>query len=217
MAPKYLILTFDDGPIADQGAPDGALETILQALRTHEAKAVFYAIGQEVAARPDLARRIVEEGHLIQNHSWDHPSLPTHSREAIRKQLADTQHAIQEATGVTPDRLRPPFGTGFVGPKSPALAEVANELGLRLTGWDVDTNDWRKPRGLDGAKIAPPMPQWEALYNTHQRPLDVLMHVNQATARDLGGFIQALKSEGWQLTVYQSGAPGPTAPSAGTS
>jgi peptidoglycan/xylan/chitin deacetylase (PgdA/CDA1 family) len=53
---------------------------------------------------------------------------------------------------VRPNRLRPPYGAGWVGSKNEVLIKVAAELGLKLTGWDVDTNDWKAPRGLLDSK-----------------------------------------------------------------
>jgi peptidoglycan/xylan/chitin deacetylase (PgdA/CDA1 family) len=83
------------------------------------------------------------------------------------------------------------------------LQKVATELGLQLTGWDVDTNDWKSPRGLaQSQKCEPARKHWKALHTKWGRPLDLLMHVNQATARDLKDFILGLEAEGWEFRTY---------------
>ena len=65
----HLALTFDDGP-------HGSLTPrLLDALAKRKVKATFYVIGRNVESHPDIARRIVAEGHEIANHTWSHPSL----------------------------------------------------------------------------------------------------------------------------------------------
>ena len=63
---KKLYLTFDDGPIPE------ATPLVLDELRKYNAKATFFCIGKNVAANPDLYQRIIAEGHLIGNHTYDH-------------------------------------------------------------------------------------------------------------------------------------------------
>lgn len=203
-----LILTFDDGPIDDKGK-DVALKTTLDILAASGIKGTFYALGEEVEKAPALARLIVERGHSLQSHSFSHVELPKLSEAKIRESLQRTQDVVFQATGVRPNRLRPPYGAGWVGPKSEVLIKVTAELGLKLTGWDVDTNDWKAPRGLlDSKKFEPARQDWKALSLRRARPLDILMHVNQDTAKDLQTFILGLQKEGWEFRTYED-APKP--------
>lgn len=203
-----LILTFDDGPIDDKGK-DIALKTTLDVLGASGIQGTFYALGEEVAKAPALARLIVERGHSLQSHSFSHVELSKLSEAKIRESLQKTQDVVFQATGVRPNRLRPPYGAGWVGPKSEVLIKVAAELDLKLTGWDVDTNDWKAPRGLlDSKKFEPARQAWKAMSLKRARPLDILMHVNQATAKDLQTFILGLQKEGWEFRTYED-APKP--------
>jgi hypothetical protein len=69
--------------------------------------------------------------------------------------------------------------------------------------WDVDTNDWKVPRGLvDTQKCYPSRGSWKGLYARKGRPLDIFMHVNPATANDLKDFIHGLQAEGWEFRAY---------------
>lgn len=198
-----LILTFDDGPLDDKGK-DVALKTTLDVLGASGIKATFYVLGEEVEKAPALARLIVERGHSLQSHSFSHVELPKLPEAKIRESLRKTQDVISQIVGVRPHRLRPPYGAGWLGPKSEVLIKVAAELGLKLTAWDVDTNDWRAPRGLlDSKKFSPAHKDWKALSIKRGQPLDILMHVNQDTARDLQTFILGLQKDGWEFRMYE--------------
>jgi peptidoglycan/xylan/chitin deacetylase (PgdA/CDA1 family) len=192
---KSVVLSFDDGP-----APLSALESILETLRLNEIKAEFYVLGSEVEQYPDAARMIVREGHSIQNHSWSHPDLSTATAQNVRLELRETQAVIADATGVTPTKVRPPYGAGgFRGHMDPELAEVAEELSLAIVTWDVDTEDWKTPQGLGPEKISTIESQFTQ--QSRKTLLNVLMHVQRGTARDLPSFIARLRE--WGFTIVE--------------
>ena len=146
---KSVVLSFDDGP-----APLAALESILQTLRQEEIKAEFYVLGDEVRQYPEAARMIVGQGHDIQNHSWSHSDLERATEQSVRSELERTQNIIEKTTGVTPTKIRPPYGAGgFRGHLDPELVEVARDLSLAIVTWDIDTEDWKAPQGLGPEKI----------------------------------------------------------------
>ena len=117
---KSVVLSFDDGP-----APLSALENILETLRLNEIKAEFYVLGSEVKQFPEAARMIVREGHAIQNHSWSHSDLEKATARNVRLELEDTQAVIVDSTGVTPTKIRPPYGAGgFSGHIDPNWARL---------------------------------------------------------------------------------------------
>ena len=118
---KSVVLSFDDGP-----APVSALESILQTLEEKGIIAEFYVLGSEVKQYPEAARRIVRQGHHIQNHSWSHPDLARELEQDVRRELEQTQNIIKTVTGVTPSKIRPPYGAGgFRGHLDPELVDVA--------------------------------------------------------------------------------------------
>lgn len=188
---KSVILSFDDGP-----APVSALESILQTLQENEIKAEFYVLGNEVEQYPEAARMIVRHGHDIQNHSWSHPDLAKAPEQDVRWELEQTQNIIEDATGTTPTKIRPPYGAGgFRGHMDPELVEVANDLSLTIITWDIDTEDWKAPQGLGPEKIQ----NIESQFTQQQRKVlfNILMHVQPGTARDLPSFISQLKEWGF--------------------
>lgn len=98
---RRVAITFDDGP----GPQTTAFVRELQRL---DAPATFFLIGEQVAARPEVARQVRDAGMLIGNHSYTHPPFSTLSQPAQREQIARTQTEISLATDETPRFFRPP-------------------------------------------------------------------------------------------------------------
>ena len=131
-------LTIDDGPDAE-GTPK-----ILDLLAKHDAKAAFFVIGKKTEQNPALCRRMVSEGHAVENHTYSHPAgfwwaMP---RPFVRREIERAYHAILSATERAPRFFRSP-----VGMNNSSVHPVAAELGLRVAGWSVD--------GCDGCRAAP--------------------------------------------------------------
>jgi peptidoglycan/xylan/chitin deacetylase (PgdA/CDA1 family) len=131
----YIAMTFDDGPSAEN------TPRLLEMLKQRNIKATFFLIGQNVAANPDLVRRILAEGHEIGNHSWTHPQLSKLSDQRVSSEITKTQDAIKDASGFTPTLLRPPYGA--ITPRQREWIE--NQFGLSVILWSVDPFDWKRP------------------------------------------------------------------------
>lgn len=131
---RVVYLTYDDGPHPT------FTPALLDLLAAYGARATFFALGAEVERYPAIAARIVRDGHAIGNHTWSHPSLTAVAGDVLTRELLDTQSAMQRATGTTPSCLRPPYGDR----NATVDARVA-ELGLRMSLWNVDPQDWRRP------------------------------------------------------------------------
>ena len=187
---KAVLLSFDDGP-----APINALHSILATLDRHDIKAEFYLLGQEVDGFPSAAKDIADRGHKVQNHSYTHPNLAKLPKSTVQRELEKTQESIKKATGQTPTRVRPPFGAGGWRPYDPELAAVAASLSLHIQNWDIDTEDWKSPKGIGPSKRAMIQRQFQRLQ--HQNEFNVLMHVLPDTADDLEEFISYLKQWGF--------------------
>ena len=128
---RHLALTYDDGP------NDPYTGRLLDVLARHEVRATFFLIGRFVRMRPQIARSIVDAGHLVANHTESHPNLLLLSRKLMIKELSDCSKAIAGATGIAPRFFRPPFGA-----RRPAVLQVARELGLEPVMWNVTCYDW---------------------------------------------------------------------------
>lgn len=129
-------LTFDDGP-----HPVHTVK-VLEQLRRAKVRATFFVIGSKVEQHPELAARIVREGHAIGIHSWEHDRLlAARTAPRIIKDLKATQEAIRKATGQDTVLFRPP-----VGVTSPRIEEAVKRLDLIVVAWSV--------RGYDGVRGA---------------------------------------------------------------
>lgn len=121
-------LTFDDGP-------GPATPEVLELLARYHARATFALIGQQAAANPALVSRIRAGGHVIVDHTWDHPDLTLLSTEQIDGELQRTEGVLG------PLRCdRPPYGA-----TSTRVAAAIAARGERQLLWDVDPSDWSRP------------------------------------------------------------------------
>lgn len=127
---KCIALTFDDGP----GMYTAKLLDILQQAHVH---ASFFVIGKNVAAHPEIVKRMQTDGHTVGNHTWTHRSLPSLSAGAIDSELAQTNLQIEKATGVKPTYMRPP--NGAIGPR---VYDALKRTNMTAVLWSVDTRDW---------------------------------------------------------------------------
>ncbi len=140
-------LTFDDGPDPTY------TPQILSILEQYNVHATFFCVGDHVRDAPELAQQEHAAGHIVANHSWNHPDLTTLSAEEVHAQLRTTSDAIEQATGVRPSFFRPPYGA-----YNDETFAQANALGLTSVTWNVDPDDWQEPessviidRVVDGA------------------------------------------------------------------
>jgi peptidoglycan/xylan/chitin deacetylase (PgdA/CDA1 family) len=124
---RRVALTFDDGP-------SSYTPRILRILRRKKVAATFFMLGDQVAADPAGARRVLAAGHEIGNHSSDHALLPGYSN------LKRANRQIRRATGFKPCLFRPPYGA-----LSSSVKQSARELGMKSIIWDIDTSDWSTP------------------------------------------------------------------------
>jgi peptidoglycan/xylan/chitin deacetylase (PgdA/CDA1 family) len=126
-------LTFDDGPHATQ------TPILLDALKKRNVKGTFFVVGKNVAEYPEIARRIVQEGHQIASHSFTHPDLSRMSEASVREEIVKTHRVIEQITGVTVTLFRPPYGAFTARQRNWA----AGTWNYKTILWDVDTLDWK--------------------------------------------------------------------------
>ena len=105
---KVIALTFDDGPTNN-------VEQILPLLDKYEAKATFFLIGNDIEKHPEEARKIVEAGHQIGNHTYSHKRMVLKTPSFIQEEIEKTDSLIREAGYKGEIDFRPPYGKKFVG------------------------------------------------------------------------------------------------------
>ncbi|EIE1407149.1 TPA: peptidoglycan N-acetylglucosamine deacetylase PdgA [Listeria monocytogenes] len=176
---KRIALTFDDGP--SSSVTPGVLDT----LKRHNVKATFFVLGSSVIQNPGLVKRELEEGHQVGSHSWDHPQLTKQSTQEVYNQILKTQKAVFDQTGYFPTTMRPPYGA--------VNKQVAEEIGLPIIQWSVDTEDWKyRNAGIVTKKVLAVATDGAI----------VLMHdIHKTTAASLDTTLTKLKNQGYEFVT----------------
>ncbi|MGC8783709.1 MAG: glycosyltransferase [Armatimonadota bacterium] len=141
--PKWLALTFDDGPSEPYTAQ------ILDTLKRFGVRATFFVIGENVEHYPDLVQRMWEEGHEIGSHTFTHPNMGAVSLRRARLELNATQRILQSTLQRSTLLFRPPYNADA----EPTSAEevrpiiIASQMGYLTVGEFIDPQDWNlQPR-----------------------------------------------------------------------
>ena len=132
-AEKVIYLTFD------AGYENGCTEKILDTLKKHEVPAAFFLVGNYIEKNADLVRRMVEDGHIVGNHTMHHPDMSKLSdKSAFSAELSGLEQLFKETTGKElPKYYRPPQGI-----YSEENLQMAKELGYRTVFWSLAYADW---------------------------------------------------------------------------
>ena len=130
---KVIYLTFD------AGYENGCTEKILDTLSKHKVKSAFFLVGNYIEQNPDLVRRMVNEGHIVGNHTMHHPDMSKIAdREKFAKELSDLENLYTEVTGQPMKKFyRPPQGT-----YSEENLRQAKEMGYKTVFWSLAYVDW---------------------------------------------------------------------------
>ncbi|MDD5595282.1 MAG: polysaccharide deacetylase family protein [Candidatus Omnitrophica bacterium] len=128
---KLVAITFDDGP-SPVWTPK-----ILDALQRAGVKATFFMIGEHVLKYPEIAKRVVKEGHEIGNHSFDHHVLLYYTMEELEQEVNSGEDAIRKVTGVTTHYFRPPKAWLTAAEK-----KKLKEMGYEVILWSLNSKDW---------------------------------------------------------------------------
>ena len=130
---KVIYLTFDCG------YENGNTEPILDALKKHNAPATFFVVGHFLETAPEIAKRMVEEGHTVGNHTYHHPDMSSISDlTSFQKEVDDVAALFSEITGSEMTKFyRPPQGK-----YSTENLKMAKELGYHTFFWSLAYVDW---------------------------------------------------------------------------
>ncbi|MDT0630500.1 polysaccharide deacetylase family protein [Rubrivirga sp. S365] len=184
-----LYLTVDDGP-----DPEGTPRW-LDALARHDARAVFFLSGPAAARHPALVRQIVEAGHRVGNHGWDHVSAWRAAPARVRAGFERAERVLEDvASGAVRD-VRPPYGRVTPGLVRWCRADrkPASGAGRRLVLWDLMPGDFlaRSPEALAAETVALARPGGVAVFH------DGAPAERAAAALDLA--LPRLAAAGWQF------------------
>lgn len=131
-------LTFDDGLNERYTLEVAAI------LERYGARGTFFVVGQTLTDQAPVARRLLDRGHLLADHSYDHRRLSIF--DVQYSELARAQGAFEQVTGMCPRFFRPPFGSETVFTKA-----AVRRAGMQTVLWDVEVGDWSE---ADSARLA---------------------------------------------------------------
>ncbi|MED3661137.1 polysaccharide deacetylase family protein [Ureibacillus sp. FSL K6-8385] len=176
---KKVALTFDDGPHPQ------VTKQILDILEKHNAKATFFMLGKQVEKNRDIALEVLNRGHEIGNHSYNHPVLTKQTTSQTAWQIDHTSKVIHDVTGEYPTVFRPPYGA------TNRMVESVVEIPVVL--WTIDTYDWkyRDPNKL--------LPFVQA--KLHDGAIILMHDIHQSTADGLESVLTYLEQEGYECVT----------------
>ncbi|CAN5620124.1 polysaccharide deacetylase family protein [soil metagenome] len=182
-------LTFDDGPDPTY------TERLLRLLDKHRAQATFFLRGDHTIRRPDLARAILSDGHVVGNHSWAHRDAWKVGAQTAVGDHERLQEWLRDTVGFEPVLVRPPYGH-----IRPAVSQWARKSNCRIILWDVMPGDFL--RSADAQQTA-------SFALRYSKPGSVVvLHEGPASARltvpALEMMLPAFSRRGWDCLALPS-------------
>lgn len=181
---QVLYLTFDEG------YENGYTGKILDILKENDVKAIFFVTLPYLKGNPDLIKRMVDEGHIVGNHTNHHPSMPTvcGSEEKFLNEFTDVENKFTEITGIDmPKYFRPPMGE--YSQKSLAMTK---NLGYKTVFWSFAYLDWDIHKQPDPATA-----KEKILGGLHNGSIMLIHAVSKTNAEILDSVLKEAKAEGY--------------------
>jgi peptidoglycan-N-acetylmuramic acid deacetylase len=122
----------------DNGYENGYTAKVLDILNEKKVPSAFFITGHYAKDQPELLKRMMSEGHVIGNHSWNHPDMSQISNNRLKEELEKLKNEVFKITGQTEmPFMRPPSGIF-----SERVLEVSKELGYTNVFWSIAYKDW---------------------------------------------------------------------------
>lgn len=184
---KKIYLTFDEG------YENGYTPKILDVLRANNVKAHFFITAAYLKDQPELVKRMVAEGHVVGNHSVNHPSMPEVSTEQAIQEIQGLQEQLDGFVKYDMYLFRPPRGEW-----SERTLKITEDLGYKTVFWSMAYQDW----------LVDQQQGWERAYNhvmenIHNGAVILLHAVSSDNAEALDRIIKDLQKQGYVFSVIE--------------
>lgn len=180
---KYIYLTFDEGYEA------GYTPKILASLKENAVKATFFLTAHYLNTQSDLVKQMIDEGHIVGNHTVNHKSMPTLTEEQINSEVMDLHKAMYEKFQYDMKYIRPPMGEF-----SEKTINITNSLGYKTVMWSFAYQDWNEDKQPDEQEA-----KQKIINNVHNGEI-MLLHGNSKTNTNiLGDIIKEIKNMGYEF------------------
>lgn len=188
---KIIYLTFDEG------YENGYTGKILDVLKANDVKAAFFVVTPYINTNKDLVKRMVDEGHLVCNHSVTHPSMAKvalQGKDKFEKEFRGVEEAFKEVTGKEiPKFFRPPMGK-----YNELSLAYTKELGYKSIFWSFAYNDWnidKQPSPENSKKLI--------VDRAHNGAIYLLHAVSKTNTEILDSVIKELKGKGFRFASLE--------------
>lgn len=202
MPDHRIVLTFDDGP------DPVWTPRVLDELKKYHAHGVFFVTGTMASRYPDLVERMVEEGHEVGLHTFNHPDLSYQSTGRIDWELSQNQLVLAGAAGIRTSLFRPPYSSfaDAMDNKSWPVTQYVGSRGYLTVVNNTDSEDWKRPGVRAIIERATPK---------HGRGAIILMHDSggdrSQTVTALGKFLPKMQHRGYEFTNLTAALGAPSA------
>ena len=180
---KYVYMTFDLGYEA------GYTPKILEVLKQNNVKATFFITANYLNTEEKLVKQMIDEGHIVGNHTVNHKSMPSCNLETIKKEMMDLHTAVYNKFGYEMKYIRPPKGE-----YSEKTVAYTNTLGYKTVMWSFAYDDWdetKQGREAYGKK--------KILDNVHNGEIMLLHATSKDNANILDEVIKEIKNKGYEF------------------
>ncbi len=180
---KYIYLTFDEGYEA------GHTKQILSTLKENDVKAAFFLTAHYLNTQPELVKQMIDEGHIVGNHTVNHKSMPSLTEEQINSEVMELHKSIYEKFQYEMKYIRPPMGEF-----SERSLNTIRSLGYKTVMWSFAYEDWNENKQPDESNA-----KKKILDNVHNGEI-MLLHGNSKTNTNiLGDIIREIKNMGYEF------------------
>lgn len=184
---KVIYLTFD------QGYENGFTAPILDTLKEKNVPAVFFLTGHYANTQDELIQRMIDEGHILGNHSQNHPSFPDTPLEECQAEVQEIHDYVKEQFGYEMSLFRFPAGEF-----SEQNLKLMQDMGYRSVFWSFAYRDWEVDNQPDPAEALETI-----VSKAHPGAIILLHSVSETNAQILGDVIDRLRAEGYEFAAYE--------------
>ena len=180
---KNVYLTFDEGYEA------GYTSQILATLKENNVKATFFITAHYLNTQPELVKQMIDEGHIVGNHTVNHKSMPSLTESQINSEVMDLHKAMYEKFQYEMKYIRPPKGE-----YSEKTLQICNEMNYQTVMWSFAYDDWEESK--QGREE---YGKEKILKNLHPGEVMLLHGTSKDNMNILSECIQMIKKEGYEF------------------
>jgi Predicted xylanase/chitin deacetylase len=171
----------------DLGYESGNTAAVLDMLKTNDVKATFFITSSYLDKNKNMAGRIIEEGHSLQNHTANYKHLNTLSEYSVRREIMDLHDEIEKEYGISMKYLRLPYEDW-----SERVLKIASSLGYKTVFWSNACVDWVE--GKDASYI------YNSIMNNYHNGAIIMVHaVSKSSPAAINMIVKELKRKGYEF------------------